>query len=168
MLGAGDVAMAVTDYEYAANALEAAGYEWGAAPPPVEVAGDDAYAFVGTDKYGAFAGSDNPSTAKALVAYIGTEGNRLRVEVADQPPLDQTMLGTWAGDDTSRQEVVDVLHSSTVPSVFVPGLWEVGATLLDLFSQMANGEADASVLEDEAPAMQEKLDREWATWNDIE
>jgi multiple sugar transport system substrate-binding protein len=167
MLGAGDVAMAITDYEYAANSLSAAGYAWGAAPPPVEVEGDAPFVFVGTDKYGVFADSDNPTTAEALVAYIATEGNRLRVEVADQPPLDQTMLDEWAGDDQGRQEVVEVLRTSTEPGLFVPGFWEVGATLLDLYSQLSNGEAEVDAISDEAPAMQEKLDREWETWNNI-
>jgi len=168
MLGAGDAAMAVTDYEYAANALEAAGYKWGAAPPPVEQEGDPSFVFVGTDKYGVFKDAENPTAAKALVAYIATEGNRLRIEAADQPPLDQTMLEQWAGEDPSRQEVVDVLRSSTEPGLFIPGFWEVGAGLEDIFVRMANGEADASTLQDEAPSLQDKLDREWETWDGIE
>jgi hypothetical protein len=77
------------------------------------------------------------------------------------------MLEEWAGDDPSRQEVVDVLHSSTEPGLFVPGFWEVGAGLLDIFARMANGEADASTLQDEAASLQDKLDREWETWNGI-
>lgn len=168
MLGAGDVAMGITDFEYAANSLEAAGSNWGAAPPPVEAEGDAPFVFVGTDKYGAFSDSDNPTTAKALVAYIATKGNQLRVDVADQPPLDQSMLDDWAGDDASRQEVVQVLQTSTEPGLFVPGFWEVGASLIDLYSQLANGEADVDAINDEAPAMQEKLDREWETWNNIQ
>jgi multiple sugar transport system substrate-binding protein len=167
MLGAGDAAMAVTDFEYAANALEEAGYSWGAAPPPVEQEGDSSFVFVGTDKYGVFKDAENPTAARALVAYIATEGQRLRIEAADQPPLDQSLLDQWAGDDPSRQEVVAVLHSSTGGGIFVPGFWEVGAGMLDVFSQMANGEADADAIHEQASAWQDKLDRQWETWNDI-
>jgi multiple sugar transport system substrate-binding protein len=167
MLGAGDAAMAVTDFEYAANALEEAGSSWGAAPPPVEQAGDASFVFVGTDKYGVFKDAENPTTARALVAYIATEGQRLRIEAADQPPLDQSLLDQWAGEDPSRQEVVAVLHSSTGGGIFVPGFWEVGAGLLDVFSQMANGEADAEAIHEQASAWQDKLDQQWETWNDI-
>jgi multiple sugar transport system substrate-binding protein len=167
MLGAGTVAMAVTDYEYAANALEKAGYKWGAAPPPVEQATDPTWVFVGTDQYGAFTKAANPTAAKALVAYIGNEGNQLRVDVADQPPLNQTLLGQWAKEDVSRKEVVAVLNTSTAPGLFVPGFWELAAPLMDQFSQMADGGAKASALNEEAPALQDKLNKEWETWNGI-
>lgn len=169
MLGAGRTAMAITDMEYAANALELAGSAWGAAPPPVEVAGDPSFVFVGTDKYGVFADAQNPAAARALVAYIATEGNRLRVEVGDQPPLDNTMLDAWAGENVGRQEVVSALSTSTEPGLFVPGFWEVTATLADLYGQMCSGETVARpAITSAVPAMQEKLDREWQTWESIE
>jgi multiple sugar transport system substrate-binding protein len=166
MLGAGDVAMAITDMEFAANALATGGYRWGAAPPPVEREGDPSFVFVGTDKYGVFADGENPDGGKALVAFIATEGNRLRIETTDQPPLDSTMLEQWAGDDESRQEVVAVLSTSTEPGLFVPGFWEVTAPLADLYTQAAAGEADvAGELADLAPELQDRLDREWETWD---
>jgi multiple sugar transport system substrate-binding protein len=168
MLGAGDVAMGVTDMEYAANSMAAADIRWGAAPPPVERKGDASFVFVGTDKYGVFRDGENPTAGQALVAYIATEGNRLRIDVGDQPPLDATMLGEWAGDDPGRKEVVEVLSTSTEPGLFVPGFWEVTASLLDLYAQMGNGEADPrGALEEDAPKAQEKLDREWRTWENI-
>jgi multiple sugar transport system substrate-binding protein len=168
MLGAGSVAMAITDMEYAAKSLEQGGYRWGAAPPPVEQAGDPSFVFVGTDKYGAFADAANPATAKALVAFIATEGNRIRAEQTDQPPLDASMLQSWAGADTARQEVVKVLSTSTEPGLFVPGFWEVTAGLLDIYAQAGAGEVDArQAIQGEAGFLQEKLDREWSTWEGI-
>jgi multiple sugar transport system substrate-binding protein len=168
MLGTGDVAMAITDMEYGAIALASAGYKWGAAPPPVEQAGDDSFVFVGTDKYGVFKDGANTAAGKALVAYIATEGNRLRIEASDQPPLDASMLDQWAGDDPGRQEVVKVLSTSTEPGLFVPGFWEVTAPLSDLFAQTANGEGEAGpAIADITPTLQERLDREWETWDAI-
>jgi multiple sugar transport system substrate-binding protein len=168
MLGSGKLAMAITDMEYATKTLEQAKFRWGAAPPPVEKAGDPSFVFVGTDKYGAFTASKNPATAKALVAYIATEGNRIRMEKTDQPPLDATMLANWAGNNASRREVVAVLSTSKRPGLFVPGFWEVLATLSDLYAQMANGEANPrAAIVKETPELQSKLDREWETWEKI-
>ncbi|GAA1855992.1 ABC transporter substrate-binding protein [Asanoa iriomotensis] len=167
LLGSGKAAMAVTDFEIGAKTLEAAGARWGAAPPPVEKAGDDSFVFVGTDKYGAFTDSKNPATAKALVAYIGTEGSKIRAEKTDQPPLDATMLQAWAGTNESRQEVVKVLSTSTKPGLFVPGFWEVTSTLSDIYAQILAGETDTSAIQKEAPELQKKLDREWETWENI-
>jgi multiple sugar transport system substrate-binding protein len=167
MLGAGQVAMAITDFEFGANTLDAAGYRWGAAPPPVEQAGDPSFVFVGTDKYGVFADGGNTEAGKALVAFIATEGNRLRIETTDQPPLDTTMLQEWAGDDESRQEVVAVLSTSTEPGLFVPGFWEVTAPLTDLYTQASAGETDAAeAIVDATADMQDRLDRQWETWEE--
>ncbi|GAA1996137.1 ABC transporter substrate-binding protein [Microbacterium ulmi] len=169
MLAAGRVAMAVTDTEYAAASLVQAGARWGVAPPPVEKAGDAPFVFVGTDKYGAFSDSSNPDTARALVAYIATEGNRLRVDVSDKPPLDSRLLPEWAGDDEGRQETVEVVSLRSNPGLFVPGFWEVTAPLFDYYAQMANGDVKPrDAIEEQAPIMQEKLDREWQTWEEIE
>jgi multiple sugar transport system substrate-binding protein len=139
LLGSRKVAMAIDDFEVSAKTLEAAGSRWGAAPPPIEKAGDNPFVFVGTDKYGAFTDSKNPATAKALVAYIGTEGSRIRAERTDQPPLNSTMLNTWAGTNESRKEVVKVLSTSTKPGLFVPGFWEVVSTLGDIYAQICSG-----------------------------
>jgi multiple sugar transport system substrate-binding protein len=167
-LGAGDVAMAITDMEVAANSLEKAGYRWGAAPPPVEQKGDPSFVFVGTDKYGVFKDGPNPTGGAALVAYIATEGNKLRAQVTDQPPLDATMLDEWAGKNGGRKEVVKVLSTSKEPGLFVPGFWEVTAAFGDLYAQFASGEAQPRpAIEKAAPAAQDKLDREWRTWENI-
>lgn len=167
MLGAGDVAMAITDMEVGATSLEKGGFDWGAAPPQIEVGGTP-FVFTGTDKYGVFADGPNPEAAKALVAFIAKEGSRIRVEVSDDPPLDSTYLAQWAGDNPGRKQVADVMKLST-PTPFIPGFWDVTAPLADLFTEMVNGDGTAQeLLDDQAPAMQESLDRAWQTWDAIQ
>jgi multiple sugar transport system substrate-binding protein len=169
LLAAGQVAMAITDTEYAAASLANAGYRWGVAPPPVEVAGDSPFVFVGTDKYGAFTDSKNSATARALVAFIATVGNELRVTVSDKPPLDSRLLPQWAGDDEGRKEAVKVLSLRSAPGLFVPGFWEVTAPIDSIGPQLMSGELEAeAALKEQAPLMQERLDREWQTWNEIQ
>ena len=169
LLADGQVAMAITDTEYAAAALAQAGNRWGVAPPPVEKAGDAPFVFVGTDKYGAFSDAANPEAAKALVAFIATEGNRLRGDVSDKPPLDSRLHAAWARDDEGRQETVKVMGLRNEPGLFVPGFWEVTAGLWDGFALMQNGEANPrDAIPTEATAAQESLDREWQTWEEIQ
>jgi multiple sugar transport system substrate-binding protein len=168
MMAAGDLAMTITDVEYAAAALAGAGYAYGAAPPPTERAGDDPFIFVGTDKYGVFSQSKNQATAAALVAFIAQEGNQIRVDVSDRPPLDSGLLPEWVGDDPGRESIVEALKLRSADGLFVPGYWEVLAPLEDYFHQMAYGEADPrpAILE-QTPVMQEKLDSQWGTWEAI-
>lgn len=169
MLATGDVVMAITDMEHVGAVMEEAGYNWGAAPPPVASAGDPSYVFVGTDAYGVFTKSQNPTAAKALVAFIGTEGSRIRAEVTDNPPLDGTLLESWAGDNAGRQSAVAVLLGSTSPAFFVPGFWEVTSSLSDIYELAGNGEGDvADMIESDIANMQESLDREWETWDEIQ
>jgi multiple sugar transport system substrate-binding protein len=169
MLGAGDVYMGITDMEYGAGLMETAGYEWGAAPPPIEVEGATPWAFVGTDKYGAFTQGANPEAAKALVAFIGSEGSRIRAEVSDDPPLDSRYLEQWAGDNAGRQQVAEVMTAFTAPTPLIPGFWDVTAPLGDLYTLMINGEGTPQeLLDEDAPAMQEALDQAWETWEAIQ
>ena len=93
LLATGQVAMAISDNLVAIEALENAGIDWGAAPVPVESAGDPVYVASWTDQVGVFAESENPEEAKEFVAFVATEGNELRVEVADQLPLDSAVPG---------------------------------------------------------------------------
>ena len=167
MLGAGAVAMAITDMEVGASSLEAAGAKWGAAPVPVETASDPGWVFTGTDKYGVFTQGPNQAAAKALIAFLGKEGSRIRVEASDDPPLDSTWLDDWAGDDPSRQEVASVMNL-TAPIPLIPGFWDVTAPLGDGFSLIVAEEVTAAdFLNEEAPNMQDSLDQAWETWDAI-
>jgi multiple sugar transport system substrate-binding protein len=167
MLGAGQVAMAITDMEMGASSLEAAGATWGAAPVPIEQQGDAGWVFTGTDKYGVFSAGPNPAAARAFIAFLGKEGSRIRVEASDDPPLDANYLDEWAGDDASRKEVAQVMNL-TAPIPLIPGFWDVTAPLGDGFGLIVDQEATAAdFLNEEAPIMQETLDQAWETWDAI-
>jgi multiple sugar transport system substrate-binding protein len=168
MLGGGVVAMAITDMEVGASSLETAGANWGAAPVPVETDGNPGWVFTGTDKYGVFTQGPNQAAAKALIAFLGKEGSRIRVEASDDPPLDSTWLDDWAGDNASRQEVASVMNL-TAPIPLIPGFWDVTAPLGDGFSLMVAEEVTAAdFLNEEAPNMQDNLDQAWETWDAIQ
>lgn len=168
MLGSGNVAMAITDMEVGASSLEKADKAWGAAPPPVEQAGDPGWVFTGTDKYGVFTAAPNQAAAKALIAFFGKEGSRIRVEASDDPPIDSKLLDQWAGSNEGRKEVASVM-GLTAPTPLIPGFWDVTAPLGDDFTLIVNGEGTAqAILDEEAPELQESLDRAWQTWDAIQ
>jgi multiple sugar transport system substrate-binding protein len=168
LLAEGRLAMTISDSFADIPTLDAAGINWGAAPVPVERDGDPAFVPSWTDPFGVFVGSPNPEAAKLFVAFAATEGNRLRVEVGDDLPLDLELAEQWAGDNPGRSQVADVAQLAR-PGVFVPNYWEVVAPIWDLFEVMVQGDMTAQeALDQAAEEMQETLDREWATWDDIE
>ena len=169
LLATGQVGMAISDNLVAIESLETAGVNWGAAPVPVESAGDPIYVSAWTDQIGVFSNSENADVAKEFVAFVATSGNELRVEVADQLPLDLAVPGAkkWAETSEGRAEVVEVVDQAR-GAVFVPGFWDVTAPLWDTFDAMAAGETTADQgLQEAAPIMQETLDRSWETWEAI-
>lgn len=168
LLADGRLAMTISDSFADIPTLDAAGIDWGAAPVPVERDGDAAFVPSWTDPFGVFAGSPNPDAAKLFIAFAATEGNRLRVEVGDNLPLDLQLAEEWAGDNPGRAQVAAVAQLAR-PGVFVPNYWEVVAPIWDLFELMVQGDMNAQeALDQAAEEMQDTLDREWATWDDIE
>lgn len=169
ILATGQLAMSITDNASAIPLLENAGIEWGVAPLPVEQEGDAPYVSSWTDMWGVFASSDNVEAAKLFVAFIGTTGNELRVEVGNAVSLDLSVaeeLG-WADENAGRQQALEVMGLSQ-PGVFVPGYWDVTDPLWDSFSLVVEGDRTAQeALDDVAPEMQDSLDRAWQTWEDI-
>jgi multiple sugar transport system substrate-binding protein len=166
----GKLGMVIGDFAQIA-ALEEAGVDYGVATLPVEVAGDPPYLPVWTDSLAVFADSPNPEAAMDFLAFMATEGQRLRVEVTGEPPLDATVaeeLG-WVekGNVTARQQFLDVIAASQ-PLNFVPGFWDVTSPLDEGFNLIAAGEVSASdMLDDAAPRMQDSLDQAWRTWEEI-
>jgi ABC-type glycerol-3-phosphate transport system substrate-binding protein len=166
----GKLAMAIgTSAEL--QALEAAGIDFGVAPIPVEQAGDPPFASVWTDRFTVFRGSDNPAEAMEFIAFLATEGQRLRVEVTGEPPLSAAVaeeLG-WAeqGNAEAREQFLQVIGRAGSAN-FVPGYWDVVSPLEDAFNLIVEGEATASqVLDEVAPRMQDSLDQNWETWDQI-
>jgi multiple sugar transport system substrate-binding protein len=168
ILATNQQAMAITDNISAIPVLEQAGVDWGAAPTPVEEAGEPPFVSAWTDQFGVFAGSENPEAAKEFIAFLSTEGNRLRSERADALPLDSTVAEEtdWAGQSEGRRETLEVVKLSQ-DETFVPGFWDVTAPLWDAFALIVEDEMTAQeALDDVAPNMQDSLDRAWQTWEE--
>lgn len=169
ILATGQMAMTITDNVVAIPTLEEAGIEWGAAPTPVETASDLPWVGSWTDYWGVFAGSEHEEAAKEFVAFVGTEGNRLR-SLAGGQPLDSTVAEEtdWAGESTGRAEAVQVIKLAR-PNIFLPAnIFEITAPLWDAFALAVEEEKTAQqALDDVAPDMQETLDRSWESWEEI-
>ena len=169
LLASGQVGMAISDNLVAIESLETAGIDWGAAPVPIESAGAPVYVASWTDQVGVFSASEHPEEAKAFVTFLATEGNELRIEVADQLPLDSAVPGAenWAKESEGRAEVMETVALAR-EAVFVPGFWDVTASLWDSYDAMVAGDTTPQEgLNEAAPIMQESLDRAWGTWEDI-
>jgi multiple sugar transport system substrate-binding protein len=169
LLATGQFGMAISDNLVAIETLEAAGIDWGAAPVPVESAGDPVYVSSWTDQIGVFASSEHPEEAKLFAAFVATEGSQLRVELADELPLDTSVPGaeSWAATNQGRADVVEVVGQAR-EAVFVPGFWDVTAPIWDAFDAMSAGDATAQQsLNEIAPILQENLDQAWETWEAV-
>lgn len=168
ILATGQLAMSITDNVTAIPILEKAGVNWGAAPTPVEEAGEPAFVSAWTDQFGVFEGSDNPEAAKEFIAFLSTEGNRLRAEKADALPLDSRVAEEtdWAGESEGRLETLEVVKLAR-DETFVPGFWDVTSPLWDSFALIVEDEMTTQeALDEAAPKMQESLDRAWQTWEE--
>lgn len=169
LLAVGQEAMSIVDNVVAIPALETAGFNWGAAPVPVEQAGDLPWVSSWTDQWAVFSQGEHPDAAEEFVAFVGTEGNQLRADVGDAMPLDLTIAeeSGWADANEGRAEALQVIGLAR-PGLFVPGFWDVTAPLFDSFALVADGqEAVQPALDEIAPQMQETLDRAWKTWDEL-
>jgi multiple sugar transport system substrate-binding protein len=169
ILATGQMAMTIVDNITAIPTLEKAGIDWGAAPVPVEKEGDLPWVSSWTDYWGVFAGSEQFEAAKEFVAFVGTEGNRLRAQAGGQP-LDSVIAEEmdWAGDSPGRAEALQVSQLAR-PNIFLPAnIFSLDSPLWDSFSLIVEGDQTAQqALDEAAPAMQESLDRAWITWEEI-
>jgi multiple sugar transport system substrate-binding protein len=169
LLATGQVGMVISDNLVAIEALETAGIEWGAAPVPIESSGAPVYVASWTDQVGVFASTEYPQEAKEFAAFLGTEGNELRIEVADQLPLDSATPGaeTWAEKSAGRADVMEAVALAR-DAVFVPGFWDVTSPLWDSYDAMVAGDTTPQEgLDESAPVVQENLDQAWETWEAI-
>ena len=160
------LAMVITDFQ-GLKQVENSGVNWGSTAPPTP-AGVEPYFFTWSDNVAVFADTEHPDEAKALVAYVATEGQRIRYETEGSTPLDLAIAEEvdWAGGIPGREDGLEVL-SHARPMVFVPNRWDVAAPYYDAWGFVLEGEKTAQeALDDAAPAMQENLDREWEAWED--
>jgi multiple sugar transport system substrate-binding protein len=165
-LASGQLGMVVTDF-LNLNKLEKAGIKYGAAVPPTP-AGMEPYFFVWTDSVGVFADSDSPDEAKQFLAFLATEGQRIRYEETGDIPLDSKIAKEvdWAAGVQGRREGLEVLEYAR-PAVFVPNRWDVFAPIYDAWDLILAGEKTAEeALNDVAPDIQENLEKEWEVWEE--
>jgi multiple sugar transport system substrate-binding protein len=168
ILAQGRQAMTITDNLVAIRALEAANIPYGAAPPPVEQRGDPPYIPTWTDAFGVFSDSKQASAAMEVVAFLATEGNRLRLETEQAMPLNMKVATeqNWAGENAGRQSALEATMLAR-PGIFVPAFWDVTAPLEDAYNQILEGVEPQAALDEAAPVMQDNLEKAWETWDQI-
>jgi multiple sugar transport system substrate-binding protein len=162
----GELAMVITDFQ-GLKKIESAGINWGSTGPPTP-AGVEPYFFTWSDNVAVFADTEHPDEAEAFVAYVTTEGQRIRYEIEGSTPLDLAIAEEvdWAGGIPGREDGLEVLsHARSM--VFVPNRWDVAGPYYDAWGFVLEGSKTAQeALDDAAPAMQENLDREWEAWDE--
>lgn len=168
LLGTKQQAMEIIDNIVAIPVLEEAGINWGAAPVPVEKKGDQAYVAVWTDSMGVFTQSKYPQEALEFVAYMATEGNKLRIEFGSYPLNNKIAAeANWAGESEGRKETMQAIALAH-ETVFVPGFWDATGGEWDAFNYMVEGTKSPREALDEAAVLgQEQLDKAWETWDAI-
>jgi multiple sugar transport system substrate-binding protein len=162
----GELAMVITDFQDL-NQIENAGINWGSTAPPTP-AGVEPYFFVWSDNVGVMASTEHPDEAKDFIAYVATEGQRIRYEAEGEMPLDLEIAEEldWAAGIPGREDGLEVLSHSR-PMIFVPNRWDVAAPYYDAWGFVLDGSKTAQeALDDAAPAIQENLDKEWEAWED--
>jgi multiple sugar transport system substrate-binding protein len=169
-LATGQMAMTIVDNIVAIPELEKAGINWGAAPVPVEKAEDQPWVSSWSDYWGVFKGDpSHAAAAEEFVAFVGTQGNKLR-EQAGGMPLNTQMADQldWAGDSPGRQEALQVLKLAH-PGIFLPAdIFTIDPPLWDAWGAIMDGDKTTQqALDDAAQQMQQNLDRAWTTWNEI-
>ena len=162
------LAMAIED-NLAFGELQAQGVDVGVAPVPVEQGSDQVWVPTWMDSWGVTTQAAHPAEALALVAWIATEGGKVRAD-AGSPPLNVELAREldWAAGAPGRDTLVE-LAAAARPGFFIPGFWgNLASTLEDSFARIVDGEDASSVLHEAAPILQEDLDAEWVTWESIQ
>jgi ABC-type glycerol-3-phosphate transport system substrate-binding protein len=163
---AGKVAMVVTDFQ-GLKKIEKAGINYGVSAPPAPQ-GITPWFNVWTDSVAIYKGTDHVQQAEQFIAYLATEGQKLRVTVSGDMPLSTEVAQqmNWADDTPGRQDALQILPHSR-PKIFFPGVfWNVYGPIYDAFAEIIGGEKTAQqALDDVAPAIQDNLDHAWERWN---
>ena len=162
----GQLGMVITDFA-SLQKPEKAGINYGSTAPPTPE-GVEPYFFVWTDSVGVMSSSEHPDEAMKFIAFVGTEGQRIRYETTGDIPLDLAMADevNWAGDTPGRQDGLEVLANAR-PLIFVPNRWDAIDPFYDAWGFVLAGEKSAQqALDDTVEAVQENLDKEWEKWEE--
>jgi len=168
LLATHQLGMAIGD-NTAVGELQDQGVDIGVAPLPVEKSGEPVWASTWMDMWGVPTKASHPDEAKELVAWIATEGNKVRAN-AGTPPLDLVLAKDldWAKGAPERQVLLDLAGQARTRA-FVPGFFSVlGPILDDAFNSVVETGDAAAALKAAAPLLQEDLDREWETFDGIQ
>jgi hypothetical protein len=94
----------------------------------------------------------------------------MRLE-ADGLPLNMRMAeeGNWAGDSEGRQEMFAAIQTAR-PTVFVPEWYFVFDPLSEALNglMIEDGLSAQEALDEIAPIVQDQLDENWETWEQIQ
>jgi ABC-type glycerol-3-phosphate transport system substrate-binding protein len=158
--------MVVTDVQ-SLNKIENAGVNYGVTGSPT-AEGVEPWFNVWTDSVGVFANTDHPDEAKLFIAFMATDGQRLRVQETGDLPLDTAVAEEldWAGGTPGREEGLEVLRNAR-QGVFVPNRWDTFGPIFDAYGLIVGGEMSAQeALDEAAPAIQENLEQAWESWEE--
>jgi multiple sugar transport system substrate-binding protein len=165
LLVQGKLATSIIDNIVSIPAVEAAGIPWGAAIVPTERKGDQAWTTTWTDGFGVLSSSKHPEEALRFVAYMGTKGNELRLEMGDLP-LNMKLASQWAGDSEGRKQALAAIAHAR-ENLFCPGYWEAVPLVEDAFTSMLEeGVSAKDALDAIAPEIQRVLDQTWETFEE--
>ena len=161
----GQLAMVITDFA-GLEKVEKAGINYGSMAPPTPE-GVEPFFFVWTDSVAVMSSTEHPDEAMAFIAFLATEGQRIRYETTGDIPLDLAIAEEvdWAGGIPGRADGLEVL-SHARPRIFIPNRGDVSEDpYSDAWGFVLAGEKTAQeALDDVAPAIQENLDKEWEDW----
>jgi multiple sugar transport system substrate-binding protein len=165
-LAKGQLGMVITDY-LDLKTVENAGIDYGTTAPPTPE-GYEPYFFAWSDAVGMLSSSDNPEEAMEFIAFMATDGGRIRYETTGDLPLDSTVAEevNWAKGVPGRVDGLEVATHAR-PSIFIPNRWDALGPLWDAWGFIVGGEKSAQqALDDVAPAIQDNLDKAWENWEE--
>ncbi|HEY7400244.1 MAG TPA: sugar ABC transporter substrate-binding protein [Actinomycetota bacterium] len=162
----GQLGMVVTDY-LGLNKVENAGIDYGSTAPPTP-AGLEPYFFSWSDSVGVMSSSEHPDEAIEFVAFLATDGQRIRFENSGDIPLDTTVAQEvdWAQGIPGRTDGLEVA-SHARSAILIPNRWDVFGPLWDAWGYILGGDKSVQqALDDVTPAIQENLDKAWRDWEE--
>jgi multiple sugar transport system substrate-binding protein len=166
LLVQGRLATTIVDNIISIPAVEAAGIPWGASVVPTEAKGDKVWTTTWTDGFGVLSTSKHQEEALKFIAFMGTKGNELRLELGDLP-LNMKLAEQWAGNSEGRKQAAEAIGFAS-ENLFCPGYWEAVPLVEDAFTSMLEeGVSAKEALDAIAPEIQTILDQTWATFDEV-
>lgn len=147
---------------FAVDALEAEGIDYGLAPVPI-VAGGEAWVPTWTNGLGIPVESKHPDAAADFLTFVATEGQEIQAKYG-QMPLRTSVAEDWANTE-GRQQLVAVSKLARV-GVFNPDQWSWNAPLIDAYKAALLGGDARTLLEDAQPKAQQANDTTWETFDE--